>query len=74
MTVMVWINHKQPPCCLWCLSGYLHEDYPEKGNASSNRRAATVFAVQQIMTELSGAVLEEAKILVITKILFNVMK
>jgi hypothetical protein len=30
--------------------------------------------VEQIMTELNGAVLEEAKILVITKIVLNLMK
>jgi hypothetical protein len=33
-----------------------------------------VSAVQQIMTELSGAVSEEAKILAITTIVFNLMK
>jgi hypothetical protein len=33
-----------------------------------------VSAVQQIMTELSGAVLKESKILTITRILFNPMK
>jgi hypothetical protein len=33
-----------------------------------------VSAVQQIMTELSGAVSEESKILAITKIVFNLMK
>jgi hypothetical protein len=33
-----------------------------------------VSAVQQIMTEVSGAVSEEAKILAITRIVFNLMK
>jgi hypothetical protein len=33
-----------------------------------------VSAVQQIMTELSGAVSKEAKILAITRIVFNLMK
>jgi hypothetical protein len=33
-----------------------------------------VSAAQQIMTELSGAVSEEAKILAITRIVFNLMK
>jgi hypothetical protein len=33
-----------------------------------------VSAVQQIMTELSGAACEESKILAITKIVFNLMK
>jgi hypothetical protein len=33
-----------------------------------------VSAVQQIMTELGGAVSEEAKILAITRIVFNLMK
>jgi hypothetical protein len=31
----VWPNCKQPPCCLWCGSGHLHKDCPEKGNTSS---------------------------------------
>jgi hypothetical protein len=33
-----------------------------------------VTAVQQIMTESNGAVLEEAKILAITKIVLNLME
>jgi hypothetical protein len=31
----VWANCKQPPLCLWCGSGHLHKDCPEKGNAST---------------------------------------
>jgi hypothetical protein len=34
----------------------------------------TVMVLQQIMTQVNGAVLEEATILVITKIVFNLME
>jgi hypothetical protein len=30
----VWANCRQPPRCLWCGSGHLHKDRPEKVNES----------------------------------------
>jgi hypothetical protein len=31
----VWVNCKQPPCCVWCGGSHPHEECPEKGNAAS---------------------------------------
>jgi hypothetical protein len=31
----VWAHCKQPPGCMWCGSGHLHKEFPEKGNAAS---------------------------------------
>jgi hypothetical protein len=31
----VWVNCKQPPRCLWCGGGHLHEECPEWENAAS---------------------------------------
>jgi hypothetical protein len=48
---------------------------PNVKNLSLNKTfKAVVTVVQQIMTELNGAVLEEAKLLAITKIVLNLME
>jgi hypothetical protein len=30
----IWANCKQPPHCMWCGSGHLHKECPEKGNTA----------------------------------------
>jgi hypothetical protein len=47
---------------------------PNVSSLPLDNMCRVLFAVQEIMTELSGAMSEEAKILAITKIVFNLMK
>jgi hypothetical protein len=61
-----------------CLPDQQHTGQSVQGNSPSDSNLDNMFrvvtAVQQIMTEFSGAVSEEQKILAITKIVLNLMK